>query len=149
MTSFALRRAVAIAAALTALATGCASTFSAERIDDIATSCRAGIADGRINPRSSPNLGIPVQPRPAGEPVVIYGASWCAACAAAKAYMARRAIPFVERDVEEDPSAARARDAALASVGLGQTKSLPVIDVRGTVTIGFQPCVIEKVWGGG
>ena len=48
--------------------------------------------------------------------------------------------------MDEDPSAAASRDATLAAAGLRLTKTLPVIDVRGTVTIGFFPCVVEKVW---
>ncbi len=66
--------------------------------------------------------------------------------ATAQAYLARRGIPYVERDVEEDRSAAASRDATPRAAGLRQTRTLPVVDVRGTVTIGFFPCVVEKVW---
>ena len=124
----------------------CGRPWTPTQIDQVAAQCHAGIESGSIAPRQSRDIGIPAKPKPAGDPVVIYGASWCPACTTAKAYLVRRGIPYVERDVEEDPSVAASRDATLAAAGLGLTKTLPVVDVRGTVTIGFFPCVIEKAW---
>jgi arsenate reductase-like glutaredoxin family protein len=115
-------------------------------LDKIAGQCRAGIADGSIALRPSTSIGIPAEPEPAGKPVIIYGASWCSACAGAVAYLERRRIPYVERDVEKDASAGADLSALLASVGLPPTRALPVVDVRGTVMIGFNPCVVEKFW---
>jgi len=57
-------------------------------------------------------------------------------------------IPFVERDVEEDPGAQADSDRALARAGLVSTHTLPVVDVRGTVMIGFMPCIVEAAWPG-
>jgi glutaredoxin len=122
---------------------GCAPTWTPEQIDTVATQCRAGIDDGRIAPRPSPRISIPPQLKPAGEPVIVYGASWCSACAIAEAYLDRRRIAYEARDVESNEGAA-ARDEALARAGLGPSSALPVIDARGVVTIGFFPCVIEK-----
>ncbi len=124
----------------------CASAWTPAQIDAVAAQCRTGIEKGTIAPRQSADVGIPAQPKPPGTPVEIYGASWCSACATAKAYLTRRGIPYVDHDVEDDASAAAARDAELTAVGLRPTGDIPVIDVRGTVTIGFFPCVIEKVW---
>jgi glutaredoxin len=83
---------------------------------------------------------------PAGTPVVIYGASWCKACDATAAYLSGRGIPFVERDIEEDDGAAAERVATLRRAGLPVTGTIPVIDARGTVTMGFLPCVLEAAW---
>jgi glutaredoxin len=135
--------------ALASLALGCSRTWTPEKIDSVAATCHAGIANGTVAARPSQHIALPREAKPATEPVVIYGASWCPACGTAKAYMARRGIPFVYRDVDDDASAATARDATLTTAGLRPTQTLPVIDVRGTVTIGFYPCVVEKVWGGG
>ncbi len=82
---------------------------------------------------------------PRGTPVVVYGASWCVACEDAAKYMQLEGIPFVERDIEDDAGEA-ASERALRAAGLAPTRSLPVIDVRGTVTIGFIPCVIDAAW---
>lgn len=78
--------------------------------------------------------------------MIIYGASWCNACDAAASYLTRLGIPFVEKDVEEDAVARAGRDTALAGAGLGGAKSLPVIDIRGTITVGFFPCVVDSAW---
>jgi hypothetical protein len=123
---------------------GCAGMWSAGQIDEVAARCQAEIESGQIAPRQSPHIGIPAHLEAAGEPVVIYGAWWCRAFATAKAYLARRRIAYVSYDVEADEAAADRRDQALARVGLAPTAALPVVDVRGVVTIGFSPCVIEK-----
>jgi glutaredoxin len=135
-----------LGAAFSILSPSCMPVWTPADMDRVAAECRKGIENGSIAPRQSRYIGIPAAPKPPGTPVVIYGASWCRACALAKTYLARRGIPYVDRDVEEDASAVEDRDAALASVGLAPSTSLPIVDVRGTVTIGFFPCVIEKVW---
>jgi glutaredoxin len=81
-----------------------------------------------------------------GTPVVVYGTSWCKACEATTEYLARRQIPFVEKDVENDEDAAAEMRATLKTAGLRQANAFPVIDVRGTVTVGFFPCVLEAAW---
>jgi hypothetical protein len=32
------------------------------------------------------------------------------------------------------------------AAGLPSTNALPIMDVRGTVTAGFMPCVLEAAW---
>jgi glutaredoxin len=83
----------------------------------------------------------------AATPVILYGASWCEACGVAKRYMTWLHIPFVDRDVEEDPSAAGALAATMKASGLADHPyGLPVLDVRGTVMVGFSPCNLERAW---
>jgi glutaredoxin len=124
----------------------CAPTWSPAQIDEVSARCQTDLRDGSLALRPSRAIGIPEHARPTGEPVVVYGASWCSACEIATAYLARRGIPYVERDIEKDRSAAAACKAALNAVGLRFTGSIPVIDVRGFVTIGFFPCAIEQAW---
>jgi glutaredoxin len=78
--------------------------------------------------------------------VIIYGASWCGACHEAAAYLRRKGIPFVEKDIEKDPQAAREMQAKLRSAGM-HTGSIPVIDVRGKVMVGFNPSSIDDALG--
>jgi glutaredoxin len=44
---------------------------------------------------------------PAGTaiPVVLYATSWCGYCAQARAYFAKKRIPYIERDVEKSTTA--------------------------------------------
>jgi glutaredoxin len=78
--------------------------------------------------------------------VIIYGASWCGACHEAAAYLRRKGIPFVEKDIEKDPQAAREMQAKLRSAGM-RSGSIPVIDVRGKVMVGFNPASIDDALG--
>lgn len=68
--------------------------------------------------------------------VVVYSASWCGVCRAAKAWLAQRHVAFVEKDVEKLPGAeaelrAKARRAGVSPQGV------PVIDVAGELLVGF------------
>lgn len=118
--------------------------LGASELSNIHRSCAESIANGSFELRARENVGLgPRTPR--GTPVVIYGASWCVACEDAAKYLRLERIPFVEQDVETDAGKA-AGEKALRAAGLGPTSSLPIIDVRGTVTIGFVPCVIDAAW---
>jgi glutaredoxin len=78
--------------------------------------------------------------------VVIYGAEWCGACHEAARYLRRKGIPYVDKDVEKDPAAAREMQQKLAKSGLHEG-SIPVIDVRGKVMVGFNPAEIDAALG--
>jgi glutaredoxin len=78
--------------------------------------------------------------------VIIYGAEWCGACHDAAKYLRRKGIPYIEKDVEKDPAAAREMQSKLAKNGL-HAGSIPVIDVRGHVMVGFNPQQIDGALG--
>lgn len=78
--------------------------------------------------------------------VIIYGASWCGPCHQAAAYLKRRGVPFIEKDIEQDGGAAREMQAKLASAGM-RGGSIPVIDVRGKVIIGFDERAVDRALG--
>jgi glutaredoxin len=78
--------------------------------------------------------------------VIIYGASWCGPCHQAAAYLKRRGVPFIEKDIEEDHGAAREMQAKLASAGM-RGGSIPVMDVRGKLLIGFDERAVDRALG--
>jgi glutaredoxin len=78
--------------------------------------------------------------------VIIYGASWCGACHDAAAYLKRKGIPFIEKDIEADAKAAQEMRGKLARAGL-RGGSIPVLDVRGHVMVGFNPREVESALG--
>jgi glutaredoxin len=83
--------------------------------------------------------------------VIVYGASWCGACHQAMAYLKKRHIPAIEKDVEADPRAQAEMQQKLARAGQ-QGGSIPVIDVKGTLLVGFEPHALEaaiRATGGG
>jgi glutaredoxin len=87
--------------------------------------------------------GLPAAARPT---VIIYGASWCGPCHQAAAYLKRRGIPFIEKDIEADSGAAREMHAKLSNAGM-RGGSIPVIDVRGKVIIGFDERAVDRALG--
>ena len=83
----------------------------------------------------------------AGRPtVIIYGASWCSACHQAMAYLKKRGITFIEKDIEQDPQAAEEMNGKLRRAGQ-RSGSIPVLDVRGRILVGFEPHAVEDALG--
>lgn len=72
-------------------------------------------------------------------PITIYSADWCAFCHATKDYLDKKGIQYIEKDVEADP--ANAQEAIDKS---GQT-GIPVVDIDGTIIIGFDRPKIDAV----
>jgi glutaredoxin 3 len=63
--------------------------------------------------------------------VTIYSASWCAFCHAAKDYLTKIGVPYEDHDIESDPK--YAEEAVSKSGQMG----IPVLDIDGTIIIGF------------
>ena len=78
--------------------------------------------------------------------MIIYGASWCGPCHQAAAYFTKRGIKFIEHDIEKDSSAAREMQAKLAKAG-ARGGSIPVLDVRGRILIGFDQRAVDQALG--
>ncbi|HKQ71538.1 MAG TPA: glutaredoxin domain-containing protein [Polyangiaceae bacterium] len=79
--------------------------------------------------------------------VIVYGASWCGACHEAMAYLKRRRVPAVEKDIEQDPAAEREMRSKLARAGI-HGGSIPVIDVKGKILVGFEPHALDAAMRG-
>lgn len=63
--------------------------------------------------------------------VTVYSADWCAFCHAAKQYFDKIGVKYTEKNVEEDY--AFAEEAIKKSDQMG----IPVIDIDGTIIVGF------------
>src|SRR5689334_21534351 len=71
-----------------------------------ALAAAAASANPPENPSEPPAAADPgSKVHPAGFTVIIYGASWCGACHQAVAYLKRRKVPVIEKDIEQDPAA--------------------------------------------
>ncbi|HTJ84321.1 MAG TPA: glutaredoxin family protein [Polyangiaceae bacterium] len=75
--------------------------------------------------------------------VIIYGASWCGPCHQALAYLKKRHVPAVFKDIEADPAAAREMRAKLDKSG-GRTGAIPVIDVGGKIIVGYSEGALDS-----
>ena len=71
---------------------------------------------------------------------ILYTQAGCGDSRRVRAWLAKRGIPFVERNVSEDPAAAQ----ALAATGIFAT---PLIVVGKTTTLGFRPDAIAAALG--
>jgi glutaredoxin len=85
--------------------------------------------------------------RPAKFTVIVYGASWCGACHEAVAYLKSHKVPVIEKDIEQDPAANSEMQSKLARAGV-HGGSIPVIDVKGKILIGFEPHALEAAMRG-
>lgn len=83
---------------------------------------------------------------PAASVVVVYGAEWCGPCHQVQAYLRGKGVPFVDKDIDKDPVAASEMRQKLAKVGR-PAGSIPVLDVRGRILVGFDPRAIEQALG--
>ena len=63
--------------------------------------------------------------------VEIYSADWCAFCHAAKQYMDKLGVKYKEKNVETDPVFMN------ESVQKSGQMGIPVLDINGTIIIGF------------
>ncbi|WP_394832036.1 NrdH-redoxin [Pendulispora rubella] len=130
------------------------------QFDDMAVARRKG-KSALLEPKAPSEQGAqpgqppgPVAPSGGGEPsdpnarpaVIIYGAEWCGPCHQAAAYLRKKGIPFVEKNIEADRDAAREMHAKLAKAGL-HDGSIPVLDVRGKMMVGFNPRAVDEALG--
>ena len=139
---------LALAASMLAAACSRNGTLAPTRTtntEQIRRLCLQAAAEGYVLAPAR-DVGVRHGGQTSGSAVIIYGASWCKACGATEKYLAQRGVPYVEMDVERDPSARESLAAMLADAGLPPTSALPVVDVRGTVMTGFYPCVFEVAW---
>ena len=106
-----------------------------------------GVAAARANKRVA--SGAPVASTKGSGPatstggVIIYGASWCKPCHMAAAHFKRRGVAFVEKDIEDDPGAAREMQSKLSASGK-RGGSIPIIDVRGKILVGFDSDEVDR-----
>lgn len=63
--------------------------------------------------------------------VIIYSAVWCAYCHAAKGYLDKLGVNYEDFDVEKDPAK------AMESVHKSGQMGIPVLDINGTIIVGF------------
>ncbi|HUC79096.1 MAG TPA: glutaredoxin domain-containing protein [Candidatus Saccharimonadales bacterium] len=70
--------------------------------------------------------------------VTIYSTTWCAYCHAAKDYLDKLKVKYTDKDVEKDPAAAQ------ESVAKSSQMGIPVIDIDGTIIVGFDKSKIDQ-----
>lgn len=100
----------------------------------------------RYNAAKGEGQGALLPPVPEGA-VIVYSAEWCGFCKKAKRWLADKDVPFVERDVEKQPGAAKELQAKLAEAGV-RGGGVPVIDWEGTLVMGFDRDKLSRLLEG-
>lgn len=75
---------------------------------------------------------------------MLYSRPGCGACEAARAYLRQRGIPFVEKNVQSDPAAARELAAKAARKGV-PSNVVPILDVNGELVVGLDTRKLERL----
>lgn len=70
--------------------------------------------------------------------VIVYSTSWCPWCSRVKDFLKEKKIPFKDINVENNPEAAQEMANKSGQMGV------PVIDIDGTIIIGFNEPEIRK-----
>ncbi len=63
--------------------------------------------------------------------VTVYSADWCAFCHAAKEYLDKIGVKYTDKNVEQDVTFAH------EAVEKSNQTGIPVIDIDGTIIVGF------------
>ena len=71
--------------------------------------------------------------------VTVYSAAWCAFCHAAMDYLDKQGVKYTKRDVEHEAEAAN------EAVQKSGQRGIPVIDIDGTVIVGFDRPKIDAL----
>jgi glutaredoxin-like YruB-family protein len=74
-----------------------------------------------------------------GKKVIVYSTNWCAYCKMAKQYLAGKNVAVEEKNIEEDQDAHKE---LMDKIG-GNFRGVPVIDIDGTIILGFDRAKID------
>lgn len=70
--------------------------------------------------------------------ITIYSATWCAFCHAVKGYLDKLGVKYTDYDIEHDQKYAQ------ESVQKSGQMGIPVIDINGTIIVGFDRPRIDQ-----
>jgi glutaredoxin len=76
--------------------------------------------------------------------VVVYKTAWCGVCKQVEAYLKKKGVAYEAKDIEKDRQAA-AELQAKAQAKSVRTGSVPIIDVRGELIVGFDRARLEQL----
>ena len=72
--------------------------------------------------------------------VIVYSTNWCAYCKMAKQYLTSKGVGVEEKNIEDD---LEAHKELMDKIG-GQFRGVPVIDINGTIILGFDRAKIDE-----
>lgn len=111
------------------------------QVDNLQKALMAAAAEAK---KQRPGAAVATGGSGGGGGVIVYSTTWCGYCRKAKAWLKKKGVDFTERDIEKDAGAADelARKAQAAGVKPG---GVPVIDVKGTLVLGFDEARLDQL----
>lgn len=76
--------------------------------------------------------------------VIVYKTAWCGVCKKVESYLKKKGVQYEAKDIEKDRSAAAELQAKAQAQNV-PTGSVPIIDVRGQLLVGFDRARLEKI----
>jgi glutaredoxin len=76
--------------------------------------------------------------------VVVYKTAWCGVCKQVESYLKKKGVAYEAKDIEQDRQAAGELQAKAQAQNV-RTGSVPIIDVRGQLVVGFDRARLEKL----
>lgn len=71
--------------------------------------------------------------------ITVYSTTWCGFCHSAKQYFDKLGVKYTDVDVEKDPAAAQEMVKKSGQMGV------PVLDIDGTIIVGFDKSRIDQL----
>lgn len=91
-----------------------------------------------------PGLQPPEQVAAEHGEIIVYKTAWCGVCKKVESYLKKKGVAYTAKDIEKDTSAAAELQAKAARKQM-RTGSVPVIDVRGELIVGFDRARLEQL----
>lgn len=98
-----------------------------------------GQAPAPVAPAPAPAAGATNECR-----VTLYGTSSCSWCTKAKAYLDKKCVTYVYKDLGKDPAASKEMQEKAAAKGL-TPRGVPVIDICGDMVLGYSEAQIDQL----
>lgn len=102
-----------------------------------------------LAPTASASAGTsptaPLAPPSSRLSAIVYAASWCSACRSAEAFLRGQGVTVIVKDIEKERGAQAEMDEKLHRAGLPKRGTIPVIDIRGRILVGFDEREIKRV----
>ena len=76
--------------------------------------------------------------------VTVYSADWCAFCHAVKKYLDSKGISYSEKNIEDKE---KGQEYAQESIDKSGQTGIPVVDINGTIIVGFDRPKINAALG--
>ena len=120
-----------------------AQIIARDRWEQIGASKRAVRMD-QLGAEQRAKATAPPEPSTDGLHAVVYGADWCKPCKDAKKFLKSLGVKVTAKNIEKSKAARAEMKTALSKINRTGA-SIPVIDVMGTVLVGFSKSRLNQV----